>query len=297
MRSVQYNISEEFNNIKVEHFLMQHQGISRAVIKKLKNLPDGMLKNGVHVRTIDLLSAGDILEINLPEEGRPMPLCHIDVPVLHNDQDIIVFNKPYNMPVHQSGGHIFGTLDGVYARICKENNDSSTFRAINRLDKDTTGTVVVAKNQLTAGIIWKKVSKVYIGIVYGHLEKKQGVISVPIEREVPMEIKRIVSPDGQEAITEYNVISEGDSSSLVEFTLHTGRTHQIRVHMSHIGHFLLGDQLYGDERDESGLIYQALHCKEISLIHPITKEKLVVTAPLPNEVSCFMEKDNYKKSY
>lgn len=118
MRTIQYTIEPEDTGKKVEEFLMKKQGFSRRVITALKKLPEGMLLNGVHTRTVDLLQAGDLLEINLPETAKRMPLCEIPVDILLEDEDVIVYNKPAGMPVHQSGGHIFGTLDGVYAAHC-----------------------------------------------------------------------------------------------------------------------------------------------------------------------------------
>lgn len=279
LRSIRFNITEEDDGSRVDSFLRHRHGISGRVIIALKKLPDGMLKNGVHVRTVDLLHTGDVLEINLPEHQKRMPTCDTPVDILYEDNDVIVFNKPANMPVHQSGGHIFGTLDGVYAAHCQKSGNITPFRAINRLDKDTTGAVVVAKNQIAAGVLWKAVTKRYYCIVSGRFEQKQGTIDLPIEREFPVEMKRIVTPDGQQAITHYKVLAECKEASLVECILETGRTHQIRVHMSHMGHPLLGDEMYGTIHPH--ISRQALHCGKVFFSKPISNESVEIYAPFP----------------
>ncbi|MEG1777995.1 MAG: pseudouridine synthase, partial [Angelakisella sp.] len=132
-----------------------------------------------HVRTVDRLHAGDILEINLQEQQKHIPLCDLVVPILYEDEDVIVFNKPADMPVHQSGGHIFNTLDGVYAAHCALSGEIVPLRALNRLDKDTTGAVVVAQNQIAAGKLWKSVSKRYIAVVEGIPKPSDGTVDLP----------------------------------------------------------------------------------------------------------------------
>ena len=252
MRTIRYQIGPEDGGRTVEQFLRGKQGFSGRVVIALKKLPQGLLLNGAHVRTIDPLSPGDLLEVNLPEEPKRMPLCHIPVPILYEDDDIIVYNKPAGMPCHQSGGHIYNTLSSVYAAHCAETGAVTSFRALNRLDKDTTGTVAAAKNQFAAGKLWKRVSKRYFALVQGELPFPAGLIDLPLRREEPLELRRVVDPEGQTARTEFRVLAAAGGASLVGFVLHTGRTHQIRVHLSHLGHPLLGDVFY-DGREEPGL--------------------------------------------
>ncbi len=281
IRSLKFIVTEAENNLRVDEYLMKLKGISRRVIIALKKLPDGMMLNGVHTRTIDIIHTGDVLEVNLPNNEKSMPTCEIDVPILYEDEDVLVYNKPANMPVHQSGGHIYGTLSEVYAYHCQKTGNITSFRAVNRLDKDTTGAVVAAKNQISAGILWKAVSKKYYCVVNGILLQKEGTIDLPIDRETEMEIKRIVIPTGQQAITHYKVIAEGKNASLIECILETGRTHQIRVHFSHIGYALIGDELYGEK---SELIdRQALHCGYVTFLQPISRENLEIYAPFPQD--------------
>lgn len=234
MTTFRYLITAEDAGDQIQHFLRFKQGISRKVVISLKHLPEGILLNGSHARTIDLLREGDTLEINLPDQARKLPPCEIDVPRLYWDRDVAVFNKPAGMPVHQSGGHIFGTLASVYATLCEKEGSSGTFRAVNRIDKDTTGAVVVARHQIAAGKLWKAVTKRYVAVVSGVPQPPEGLIDLPLEREIPLEMKRVVSPDGERAVTEYKVLATApdESCALVGFILHTGRTHQIRVHMA-----------------------------------------------------------------
>ena len=286
MRTLRYTITQQDDGRRVEDFLIREQGFSRRVITTLKKLPHGLLQNGAHTRTVDLLRAGDILEINLPEPEKRIPLCDREVPILYMDDDLLVYNKPPGMPVHQSGGHIFGTLDGVYAALCARDGKPASMRAINRLDKDTSGTVVIARNQIAAGILWKAVDKRYIAVVEGIPDPPAGTINLPILQEVPMELRRIVDPDGQESITHYQVLATGSGHSLVEFRLETGRTHQIRVHMAYRGYPLVGDALYGTPSPLIGR--QALHCRRVLLNHPITRQPLVVDAPLPEDMAALL---------
>lgn len=289
MMTLRFSIQKEDAGLEIQQYLREKEGVSRRTVISLKHYPEGILLNGAHARTIDLLREGDLLEINLKEEPRPLPLSDIEVPTLYWDTDVAVFNKPADMPVHQSGGHIFGTLASVYAAMCQKEGIPSVFRAVNRIDKDTTGAVVVARHKIAAGKLWKAVTKRYCAVVAGVPEKPHGVIRFPIEREAPYEMKRIISPDGEEAVTEYEVLaaSPDQSLSLVGFRLYTGRTHQIRVHMSAIGHPLLGDELYGGPMEP--LKRQALHSAGVAFTHPMTGEFLLLTAPLPEDMAQLLE--------
>lgn len=267
----------------MEQFLRRGQGFSGGVVTALKKLPQGLLANGEHIRTVDRLSAGDVLEVNLPDEPKRMPLSDIPVPVLYEDEDVIVYNKPAGMPCHQSGGHIFDTLSSVYAAHCARSGEVTSFRPLNRLDKDTTGAVVAAKNRFSAGKLWKRVRKRYFALVRGEPPFPDGLIDLPILPEHPMEIRRIVHPDGQQARTEFHLLGKGDGVTLLGLILHTGRTHQIRVHFSHLGLPLVGDTFYGGE-EEPKLGRQALHCGTVRFPHAITEEKIEVAAPFPEDL-------------
>ena len=289
MRILTFSIAEADHGMKIEHFL-RREGISSRVIVKLRHMPpdQGILLNGEHARTIDLLSAGDTLNITLPQDPPKLKPSEIQVPILYEDEDVIVYNKPSGMPCHQSGGHFFDTLAHVYAAHCLETGEGGPFRPVNRIDRDTTGAVVAAKNQIAAGFLWKRVKKRYIALVEGNVEQDSGVIDLPIMPEEPYAMHRIVDPDGQEAITEFHVLERFGSHTLCEFMLHTGRTHQIRVHMSYKGHPLAGDDLYGGRQDIIGR--QALHCLWVEFPCPASKKPLHIEAEMPEDMEKVIKK-------
>ncbi len=288
MRTIRYVVPPERRGWSVEQFL-RREGFSSRMLTALRKLPLGLLLDGGHIRTVDPLLPGQVLEVNLPEEEKRMPACDIPVPVLYEDEDVILYNKPAGMPCHQSGGHIYGTLSSVYAAHCAKTGIVTSFRAVNRLDMDTTGAVVAAKNQFAAGKLWKSVRKRYFALVEGRMPFPHGLIDLPVLRERPLEMRRIVDPDGQEARTEFHVLAQGDGVSLLGLVLHTGRTHQIRVHLSHLKRPLLGDVFYGG-REEPGLSRQALHCGQVTFPHVITGERVTVTAPFPADLLGVMER-------
>ena len=157
-----------------------------------------------------------------------------------------------------------------------------------RIDPDTTGTVVAAKNQVAAGFLWKQVKKRYIALVEGDLPKDSDIIDLPIMPEEPYAMHRIVDPDGQDAITEYHVLERVGSHTLAELVLHTGRTHQIRVHMSYKGHPLAGDDLYGGSFDL--MTRQALHCLWVEFPRPSDKKTVHIEAPIPEDMEKVIKK-------
>lgn len=288
MRLIRYIIEKQHEGITIEQFLRFRMGISRRVVVALKKPADGILLNGSHARTIDKIKEGDSLELRLPQPEKDIRPSDIEVETLYEDKDIIVYNKPSGMPCHRSPSHYTDTLENVYAKNCERTGEITPFRPLNRLDKDTSGAIVCAKNQIAAGKLWKNVNKEYIAVAQGLVEKDHDIIDLPIDREQPMEMLRIVTPDGQRAVTEYRVLQRCAEYTLLSFLLHTGRTHQIRVHMSHIGHPLAGDGLYG-----GGSTYierQALHCAQVSFNHPITGQSITVCADLQNDMKKLLEK-------
>lgn len=198
---------------------------------------------------------------------------------------MIAINKPPNMPVHPSRGHYTGTLANALAYYYKNIGKNIKIRPINRLDKDTSGVVIFAKNSHIQYLMSKEetfISKKYIAVVKGMVPQDKGIIDMPIKRENIDSIKRIVSEDGQKAVTIYEVIDKNEKYSLLRIDLITGRTHQIRVHMSHIGHPIIGDELYGEV---SPLIQrQGLHAEKISFEHPITNKTIELYADIPDDI-------------
>lgn len=268
-------ISANEADTNIKEFLKQH-GFTATLIKKVKY--GGVFINGKNVTMRGIVKYGDEVLVNLPEDASEgIPPIDMPLDIVYEDDYMIAVNKPRNMPTHPSKGNSLPTLaNGIMAYF----EGNHTFRSINRLDRDTSGIVLIAKDAYSAAALSSSMKKgefkkKYIAKVDGILAQKHGIIDAPIRREAEGEMKRIIAPDGKRAVTEYKVIAEGDNMSLVKLALHTGRTHQIRVHFAHIGHPLHADFLYG-ERIE-GECY-SLHCYELSLPHPKTGEIITLSA-------------------
>lgn len=277
MRIINFEITEKDDKKPIRTFLREF-GVSASLLTKLKHTENGITKNGVFAKTIEELSTGDTLTIKIENSGSiARPMC-IDIEIPYEDEDIIVLNKPPLLPVHESRNHIGDTLSNFVAYHCGEN---MAFRAVYRLDRDTSGLVLVAKNELAAAKLAGKIKKDYYAVVDGTIEN-DGIVDAPIARCGDSIIKRKIDENGETAITEYFPIKSNGNATLVKFNLKTGRTHQIRVHMEHIGHSLLGDKLYGG--DCSVISRQALHCKDIYFTHPITEKHMHITCDFPNDM-------------
>lgn len=286
MREIHYPITAEYEGKTIEQFLKQAQGYSSRTIIKLKHYPKGIQRNGAHARTIDQLAQGDVVTICFQDPDTNLDnyiRSNIAVGIPYQDSDVVVFNKPPYMPCHQSCGHAADTLANVFATYCDKLGQRLMYRPLNRLDRDTTGAVLVAKNRHAAAAITGGFHKVYQAVVCGEVFPREGRIEAPIRREQPEGMRRIVAPDGQRAVTNYRVAAVAQGYSLVDFTLETGRTHQIRVHMAHLGFPLLGDPMYGQPSPLIGR--QALHCRKIAFCHPVTGEEVTVECPLPQDMA------------
>ena len=290
MRTITYSITPDHAGMSLERYLKQQHGYSTRTLVKLKHYPQGLQLNGRHVRTIDLLQAGDTLAVTFldsQEHGvEHFIRSNRRVEIPYEDDDLLVFNKPADMPCHQSCGHAADTLANVFAAHCDHLGLDLMYRPLNRLDRDTSGAVLVAKNRFAAAKVTNNFHKTYQAILLGCPPQPQGRVDAPIRREFPEEMRRIVAPDGQRAVTNYRVLAqgtvEGQPLSLVDFVLETGRTHQIRVHMAHLGCPVLGDELYGQK---SELIpRQALHCRHIAFPQPVTGQEIRVDCPLPADM-------------
>lgn len=277
MRQFDYPISALYHGVSVENYLMQTHGFSRKIITRLKREPEHILLNGKHIRMVDPLKTGDLLTVILAEEASDIPPNPaLSVPVIYEDEDIILFDKPAHMPVHPSIAHYYDTLANFFAYYMESKGLSLVFRPINRLDADTTGLCLVAKNAYVAerlsGNKNSGLDKEYTAILCGEFPQEQGVIHAPIAREPGSIMKRMVSPDGQESTTEYQVLFKKNGYTLVRVHLLTGRTHQIRVHFSHLGYPLAGDDLYGGSLEK--IDRQALCCTKLRFCHPVSKQPM-----------------------
>jgi len=264
------------SEMTVEQLLRQN-GFSKGLIIELKKTADGIVIDGGRVRSTTVIAAGKTLEVNLPNIEVRRAKSSVQIPIIYEDEDIIVYNKPSGIACHRSGSHISDTI---------ENTFDGVFRAVTRLDRDTSGVLLVAKHQLAAGRLWQKTSKRYIAIAQGYFERIHGRIELPIMRCRPYDMRRIVDECGDPSLTEYHVISQGSDAALVECILHTGRTHQARVHLSAIGHPIVGDSFYG--ANDSIMRRQALHCAKLSFVHPMTGALMEFTAAPPEDMLAAM---------
>ena len=254
-------------------YLRKHAGISAQMIKRLKTVPDGMTRDGQHMRTVDPVGSGDVIVLHLPERCGHTPNPALHVPVVYESAQIAVCNKPAGMPVHPSMQHRDDTLANWFAA----REPDSGFHLINRLDRNTSGLCVIAKTGYAAHCLRGGAEKRYYALVKPGLHGS-GTVDAPIARERESVITRCVRADGRPAVTHYRVLQETPDCTLLELTLETGRTHQIRVHMAYIGYPLLGDALYGG--DCSLLPAHALHCGMMTLNDPDTNQTVTLHAPL-----------------
>lgn len=266
----------------LQDFLTKHQGVSKRLLTRLKRIDGGITRDGKLVRSIDIVEKGDEIVLRFGDDSFLEPNPDLDVDVAYESESIIVFNKPSGMPVHPSIKHQGDTLGNKFAAMFPE----LTFRAVNRLDRDTSGLCIVAKNAFAANLLQGKCEKVYYAAVTGEIPES-GTINAPIARERESIIIRCVREDGQQAITHYKRMAYSGKYSLAEIHLETGRTHQIRVHFAYIGHPLAGDDLYGGTRED--IARQALHCGQLTFNEPLTGKEITVRSELPEDIKHLTE--------
>lgn len=286
-RILKYTIPQDFDGKKVKVFLRGKIGISARLLTKLKNSDSGITLNGEHVRTIDLLHSGDILQIELPASESAIEPIDIPIDIIYEDDDIIAVNKSPFLACHPTHNHQGDTLANALAFYLQSKKKSSVFRAIGRLDKGTSGIVICALNPYVASVIPKTISKEYYAVVSGKIAET-GTINKKIYRPDPMKTLRAAGDEGDEAVTHWEVIKQNDKMSFVRIRLETGRTHQIRVHFSSIGMPLVGDSMYGT--DDFNIGHQLLHCGKVQFIHPVTKESITIEAPLHSDMQKIVDR-------
>lgn len=289
-RTLEYIITKEFHNRTIADFLSA-QNFCHQTIVYLKQTPNGIMQNGIWVHVTGILREHDVLRLHWVEPHQAssvVPVC-MDLDILYEDEDILLINKASDTPIHPSMGNYHNTLaNGVMAYYESKGCDF-TFRCINRLDRDTTGLTIIAKNCQSAGILSRRVAsrevhRTYLAICEGQTNEK-GTILAPICRKDDSTIERCVNFEkGESAITHYTRLSYNENLhlSLVRIQLETGRTHQIRVHMKHLGHPLIGDFLYNPNMNH--MKRQALHSYSLDFLHPVTNESCHFIAPLPEDM-------------
>lgn len=277
----------------MKEFLKEKE-ISKAALTDIKFNGGELKVNSEPVTVRYKLMEGDLLEIVFPLEIPSEDLVAENIPlsIVYEDDFLLVINKPANMSTIPSREHPTGSLANALLFYYHQHNLACATHIVNRLDRDTSGVLLVAKHRYTHHLLSKQqrnagIKRRYEAFIHGQLKHDQGTIDAPIGRKPDSIIERMVREDGQVAITHYQVIKRYKEYNYVSIRLETGRTHQIRVHFSHIGHPLLGDDLYGGERRL--LSRQALHSCEISFIHPITLEPMTFSVGLPEEMKCLIE--------
>ena len=280
-------VVKEINQGETLNAFLRKEGVSVALIKKLKFLPDGILVNGIKQNTNYIVKAGDEIIVNAwdrQEETEKSTVIAQDIPIeiVYIDPCCMVVDKPYYMPVHPSFNHPTDTLANAFCGYWKKRGENHIFRAINRLDKNTSGLVVIALDSHTAEQLKGSISKIYTAIVEGEVRPQHGIIELPIAREKESIITRCVREDGQYAKTEYDVIKQNERYSLLDIKLHTGRTHQIRVHFSYLGYPLAGDDLYGGKMND--IQRHALHCRQVSFKSPYNNKQITINSKLPKDM-------------
>ena len=276
-------------NMNINDILTKKLNISTRLRNKLiKN--KHILLNNVFVDTREIAHTGDILTIDLsyPEDNSNIVPNQMNLDIVYEDEHFLAINKPAGIAVHPSILHFNDSLANGVKYYFDKIDLQKKIRAVNRIDLNTSGLVLFAKNEYIQECLIQQMTsssfeKTYLAVVWGKLPKAQGTINAPIARKENSIIERQVSENGQTAITHFEVLKEFEKYSLIECTLETGRTHQIRVHMAHIGNPLLGDSLYGNT-DQTLISRQALHSYKMNFIHPVSKEKISLEAALPKDI-------------
>ena len=287
-----YTINKELAGNRIDKTLPNlDKNLTRVMSQKL--IEQGNVKvNGKNVKTSYKLNENDKVEVEIPEVKEVcIEAQDIPVEVLYEDNDIIVVNKPKGLVVHPANGNPDGTLVNALMKICKGtlSGIGGEIRPgiVHRLDKDTSGVLIVAKNDkahlaLCKQIKNREVKKTYLALTRGIIKENEATINMPIGRSTTDRKKMAVVKTGKEAITHFKVLERFKENTLLEINLETGRTHQIRVHLSQIGYPIVGDMVYSNGKNKFGVQGQMLHAWKIKFMHPITGKEMEIEAPLPS---------------
>ena len=299
-------IVDDQENIRIDAYISKkHEELSRSNIQRLI-ANEKILVNGNIVKDSYKVKMNDEITIET-EEPKEIDIKSedIEIEVVYEDEDIIVVNKPKGMVTHPAVGNYEGTLVNALMFMCKDSlsgiNGEIRPGIVHRLDKDTSGILIVAKNNtshinLTEQIKNREVKKIYIALVRGKILENEGSVYMPISRHKTDRKKMAVNSKGKEAITHFKVLKRYNDYTLLEIQIETGRTHQIRVHMSQIGYPIVGDISYSNGKNPFGIVGQMLHSKQIEFLHPKTKKTLKLEAPLPQYFEKVIEELEKEKS-
>lgn len=289
METITLRIPPEEDGATVRHILKAKLHFSSHAISRLTRAERGILVNGRRARTVDILRAGDVLTAETGDQ-RPPKTAIVPgpwpLPVLWEDGHLLAADKPAGMTAHAS--NFLPNTPTVAGALAWERGTDFIFHPVNRLDKGTTGIMIVAKSgyihdQLRKALHTESFRREYRAVCLGCPEPEAGTVDRPIGRDETSAVRRIIRPDGAPAVTHYEVLARGPGLSLLRLCPETGRTHQLRLHMASLGYPLAGDWLYGTE-DPDLIARPALHSRALELTHPITGECLRLTAPLPEDM-------------
>lgn len=287
---ISYTNEEEMT---LKEVLLDKLNFSVRSLSKMKR-EKSVLVNGVYKKPSLKVYSGDLIEVKIDEEKANFEPQDLNLQIIYDDFDIIMVNKPPFMVVHPTKSHYDKTIANGISYYIDNQKENVKIRFVNRLDMNTSGLVIVAKNAyahhtLSTAMSENKVEKKYITVVDGIIKENEGTIDEPIYRPTEDSIKRIIDERGQSSVTHYKVIERLENATVLEVSLETGRTHQIRVHMAHIGHGIIGDELYGYV-DEELINRQALHAYKLEFEQPRTKEKLKFKADIPEDMKELISK-------
>jgi 23S rRNA pseudouridine1911/1915/1917 synthase len=286
-----YQISEDEVGLSLIEVMSQKMSVSSRMIRRSKDGKSIQL-NGYVVSVNAKVRLNDVVSVELDKEPNIFPAEDIPIEVVFENHDLLVINKQPYVVVHPTKGHPDGTIGNGIAKYFEGNGFDGKIRFINRLDRDTSGLLLVAKNGYTQQIISNQmiddaVEKRYMALVLGVVEKDSDTINLPIGRPSPEDLRRAVMDDGQDSVTHYEVVKRFKDATLVKIRLETGRTHQIRVHFAHLGHPLIGDELYGCPSDK--IQRQALHSYFLKFQLPRTNEWITLEADLPYDFKALID--------
>lgn len=295
MRRLDLPITTELEGIKVDTLLKKHLGLSGTVVRRIKWLPEGILVDGQRVNTRCCPSEGQVLSVQLsdPERRSGIVPSPGSVDIVFEDADIIVLNKAPGLSVHPGPGHFSDTLGNFLLYYYDESGQDCDFHPVHRLDRGTSGLMVAAKHPHAQEVLKQQLHtdafrREYLAVCEGLPHPASGTVDAPLGPKPGSLVEQMVRPDGKQARTHYRVLEEKGGRALLRLKLDTGRTHQIRVHMAHLGHPLTGDFLYGTE-DHDLIPRPALHSAFLSFRHPISGEKLDFSLPLPEDMERLLQ--------
>lgn len=297
IRIVANTIGQEDDGLTIREYLNRKLRLSHHQISSLKFRADGIVVNGCTCRVTCVLKTGDLLEIGLKDGGNGYldPGDFTEPPeILFENRDMLIVNKKAGMVCHPSPGHYADSLANQVAAYARAKHEDWTIRLIGRLDADTSGVLVFAKNSETAALLSRqrsegRMEKTYLAVCEGTPESENGRIDLPIAADPARRGKMMADPSGKAAVTQYQVLSRTDDRTLLRIRIEHGRTHQIRVHLAAIGHPLVGDPFYGI--GVPGRDHALLHAHTMALEDPFTKEPIRIEAPLPAEFAAFYQKE------